>query len=435
MLGQAAQKVIERLKASGYEAYGVGGCVRDLLMGVVPHDYDVCTSAQPQETMACFHGQRLIETGLKHGTVTVMVEGEPIEVTTYRTDGEYTDGRHPDQVAFVKNLKEDLKRRDFTINAMVMDEKGHVVDYFDGQRDIENKLIRCVGDADTRFLEDALRILRALRFASTLGFKIEKETAASIHKNKQRLNLIAKERIAVELNKLLMGDGVLPILLSYHDVLSQVMPQLGSMAGFLQHNPYHCYDVWAHTAYAVAASKKELRIRWAMLLHDSGKPRCFHRDEKGIGHFYGHGKLSAVIAREVLMDLRMDNKTTDSVCELVYYHDRRLHSKKSIKRLLRHVGTELFDLLLDVQLADDAAKTPDKAALGEKENRALRAAYEDILAQGECFSLRELAVSGQDLVALGYQGKAVGEGLNRLLDLVIDGRVPNKKEALIEQIK
>jgi tRNA nucleotidyltransferase/poly(A) polymerase len=317
---------------------------------------------------------------------------------------------------------------------MVMDESGGVLDFFGGRADIENKLVRCVGDADTRFTEDSLRILRALRFASVLNFKIEADTARSIHANKGRLKLVSKERVWVELAKLLMGDGVGRVLLEYADVLAEIMPPVQKMRGFEQHNHHHVYDVWGHTAHAVAAAEKDLLVRLTMLFHDMGKPRCFHLDEKGIGHFYGHAEISAKMAEETMRDLRVDNKTAQAVYELVRYHDRPMQSKKSVKRCLRLIGAELFDKLLYVQAADDAAKSPKKMEQMKTENRALRAVYEEILQQAECFSLKDLAVSGKDLTALGYKGKACGEALNRLLDLVIDGRTENTREALLERL-
>ena len=432
MLSHGAETVIKRIKAQGHEAYAVGGCVRDILMGVPPHDFDVCTDTEPTEVLACFKDERVIETGLKHGTVTVMIGGEPIEVTTYRMDGEYTDGRHPKKVRFVKTLEEDLKRRDFTVNAMVMDENGQVFDYFGGREDIQSKTIRCVGDADTRFSEDALRILRALRFASVLDFSIEEETKKSIHRNRERLNLVSKERILIEMNKLLLGDGVLPVLMEYADVFSVFLPPVEPMVGFLQHNPHHRFDVWTHTAYAVAGAEKDLVVRWTLLCHDMGKPRCYHMDEKGVGHFYGHAEISAEMAEDLTRELRMDNKTAQAVRELVFCHDRPMGSRKSVKKVLRLIGADLFDKLLYVQAADRAGKAETEDAAERQENRALRAVYEDILREGDCFSLKELAVNGADLTALGYAGKAVGEELNRLLDLVIDGHTDNTKTALLK---
>lgn len=435
MLSNAAQQVISRLKASGHSAYAVGGCVRDLLMGHTPHDWDVCTSALPEETAQCFLGERVIETGLKHGTVTVLIGQTPIEVTTFRVDGAYLDGRHPDKVQFVRNLAQDLSRRDFTVNAMAMDENGGVTDLFDGQEDIQNRLIRCVGDPDTRFLEDALRILRALRFSSVLGFQIEKETAQSLRRNQDRLRLVSKERIAAEMTKLLLGENVLDVLLHFHEVLCVFMPEIAPMAGFAQKNPHHAYDVWTHTAHAVSMAARDPVIRWAVLLHDIGKPATFHIDPKGVGHFYGHAAAGAPAAKEIMQRLKMDNQTISQVHDLVLWHDRYMPNKRSVKRCLKITGPELFEKLLLVKVADDAGKTPEKALEAEKTSRALRAAYEEVIENNECFSLKDLAVTGRDLTALGLQGKAVGKALDAALNAVIDGRLQNDKEKILAWVK
>ena len=287
-LPQGARYVMARLEESGYQAYAVGGCVRDSLLGRAPKDWDICTDALPEDMQRIFRCDHLIETGLKHGTLTVMKGGEPYEVTTFRVDGEYTDHRHPDGVHFVTEVREDLARRDFTVNAMAWNPKTGVVDAFGGREDLARGVIRCVGDAETRFGEDALRIMRALRFASVYGFAIEEETARAIHRLKDTLQDVAAERIRVELAKLLCGQGAGQILREYSDVLFAILPQLAAMHGFDQHTPYHAYDVWEHTVRAVESVPANEVLRLTMLLHDSGKPAAFTVDENGVGHAHGH---------------------------------------------------------------------------------------------------------------------------------------------------
>ncbi len=309
--------VLHTLRRGGYEAYIVGGCVRDALLGFPPADWDVTTSAPPEDIVRLFEGRnRLIETGLKHGTVTILADGMPVEVTTYRIDGKYTDGRHPDSVCFTASLAEDLRRRDFTINAMAYCPEEGLIDCYSGQADLREGIIRCVGVPDIRLQEDALRILRALRFASVLGFSIDGDTADSLRRNRELLANIAAERLAAELNRLLCGRKAGKILLDYSDILGIFLPELSPMVGFAQHNAYHAYDVWEHTARCLQAASPLLPVRLAVLLHDSGKPPCFTMDDNGIGHFYGHPAVSTEIARTVLTRLRYESKTTETVCRI-----------------------------------------------------------------------------------------------------------------------
>ena len=302
-LPAGAAFIIDRLNKHGHRAYVVGGCVRDCLLGIMPKDWDICTSALPEEMQRIFRDQHVVETGLKHGTLTVVIDHIPYEVTTFRVDGEYTDHRHPDEVRFVRDVREDLARRDFTVNAMAYHPEEGLVDAFGGQEDLAAGIIRCVGEAERRFDEDALRILRALRFASTYCFAIEEHTAAAVHSLKETLADVAAERIRVELAKLLCGKGAGDILRSYHDVMGQVIPQVRPMVGFEQHTPHHRYDVWEHTIRAVEAVPATEVLRLTMLLHDSGKPAAFTMDENGVGHAYGHQKISAEIADKVLTSL------------------------------------------------------------------------------------------------------------------------------------
>ena len=435
MLSDAVRAIISRLQSHGYQAYAVGGCVRDLLMRRIPKDWDVCTSAKPEETIACFGNERVVTTGLQHGTVTVLIDRQPIEVTTFRIESGYSDGRHPDNVCFTTHLREDLSRRDFTMNAMAMDINGIITDPYDGHTDIHQKMIRCVGYPDARFAEDGLRILRALRFASELDFYIEPHTAFSIHDGKKQLSRIAAERITAEMTKLLAGIGAADILTAFHDVLCVFIPELSCLADFEQHSPYHCHDVWTHTAHAVHAAKKDPAVLWAVLLHDIGKPEKFHKDAKGIGHFYGHAHSGALMAADILMRLKMEKRTIWQVTELIAYHDRLMPDKYAVKQCLNAIGPALFEKLLDVMEADNAAKAPEKRAEGQIENRHLRAMYTDVMQNNECYDLRHLTINGDDLISLGFQNQAVGTALNTLLKSVMRGKTINTREALLKQAK
>ena len=342
MLTQAAQ-AIERLRAAGHEAWIVGGCVRDVLLGRTPTDYDLTTSALPEETEAVFAGERLIETGLQHGTVTVLLEGVPLEITTYRVDGGYTDARHPDGVTFTRSLREDAARRDFTINAMAYAPGEGLQDFFGGQADLSAGVIRAVGEADRRFQEDALRILRAIRFASVLGFELDPETDAAGRRNAPLLQKISVERVFVELSKLLCGPGAGKILRAYPDILGVVLPELTPTVGFAQHNVHHCYDVYTHTAVAVDHVPPEVTLRLAALFHDLGKPATFSMGEDGQGHFYGHPKVSAALAEQILLRLRAPKRLREEVVRLVEVHDWPLSTEpRLIRRRLQpepHLGS------------------------------------------------------------------------------------------------
>lgn len=422
---------INSLNEAGYEAYIVGGCVRDILLNTTPADYDITTSATPLETEKVFWGERIIETGLKHGTVTLIKNGMPLEITTYRIDGEYKDNRRPENVIFTKSLGEDLARRDFTINAMAYSPKGGVVDIFGGKADLENKIIRCVGDAHRRFNEDALRILRALRFASVLGFEIEKDTKKSIFDNRFLLKNISAERISAELTKLLCGENVKDVILEFSQVLEVVLPEIRGMRGFNQKNPHHIYDVLTHTAIATSNAPKEPALRLATFFHDCGKPDTFKLDEKGVGHFHGHPNISYEKAKTALKRLKLDNSTTNLVLTLVKYHDTAIDpTEKGVKRALNKYSPEVFFKLLDIKRADNSAKNPkynNKAEMDFLEKTA-----KDILLKRECFSLEDLAINGTDLMKLGIPtGKEIGNSLQFLLNAVIDGEVQNKKENLI----
>ncbi len=429
-----ARQVLQALTAAGHEAYLVGGCVRDLLRGVEPHDWDICTSAMPEETERCFAGQRIIETGLKHGTVTVLVDGEPYEITTYRTEGPYSDSRRPDYVRFVPDLTEDLVRRDFTMNAIATGLDGNLRDPFGGAMDIKAGLIRCVGEPDQRFQEDGLRVMRALRFAAVFGYEIEAQTARAVHENRAMLDRVAAERINVELRKLMVGQSVGNILRQYPDVFCQFWPQLGPLVGLEQHNPWHCWGGWEHTIHAVEAAPADVTLRLAMLLHDIGKPACKSTDENGIDHFYGHPAVSAKLADEMLRALKFDNKTRERVVLLVERHDVQIPPKgQVIRRWLNRLGPEAFSQLLEVKRADNMGQAPEKVRNRLAELDVINSKAEQILAEGQCFTLKDLTVNGRDVIAAGIEpGPKVGQVLSELLEQVLSRNVPNERSALLK---
>lgn len=430
------QTVINRFNASGYEAYIVGGCVRDCLLGTEPHDWDVATSALPEEIKGALADFKIIETGIKHGTVTALIDGMPIEITTYRVDGKYSDNRHPDYVRFTRSLKDDLARRDFTINALAYHPKDGIIDCFNGKEDIENKQIRCVGEPDRRFREDGLRILRALRFSSVLGFSIEEATSESILKNRKLLKNIAPERIREEFVKLLCGKNAVSILRDYRTVVEQFLPEIGQMADFPQNNPYHIYDVWEHTLKSIALVASSPVLRITMLLHDIGKPFCFTQDEKGISHFRGHNIQSLEITRTVLRRLRFDNETIAKIKTLVQYHDIAiLPDKKQLWRYLNRFGEENLRLLFQVKAADIQAQNPKFISRLDTLKQA-EEVLDTILASNQCFTLKDMKITGKDLISLGYrEGKEIGITLAALLDEVIDEKCPNEHEALMNRAR
>ena len=427
------QELLRRLEGAGYEAWCVGGAVRDALLGLEPGDWDVTTSAPPEAVLSLF-APNALPTGLRHGTVTVG-GGHGVEVTTFRRDGDYLDNRHPDHVEFTGSLTEDLARRDFTVNAIAVNLRGETTDPFGGQADLNAHVLRAVGEPEKRFQEDALRILRGLRFASRLGFAIETDTAAAIRRCAPLLRHIAPERILVELTGILCGGHVLDVLLDYPDVLGIFMPEILPCVGFDQHSVYHCYDVWAHTAHAVAAAKPLPVLRYAMLFHDLGKPGTFALDEEGRGHFYGHWRQSVPLAEAIMDRLRFDNQSKKTILTLVERHDAPLNlSERSVRRSLARYGEETLRLLIEVKRADNLAQ-----AEPYRDRQRLIGQWEDlldvVLQSGECFSLRQLAVRGGDLTALGLRGPAVGEALNELLEQVIDEKLPNDRGILLEYVR
>lgn len=435
---QGPDEILNRLTAAGFQAYAVGGCVRDSLLGTVPGDWDICTSALPEETEACFSDLRVVETGLKHGTVTVIFQGVPYEITTFRSDGNYLDHRRPQQVNFVRTLKEDLLRRDFTINAMAVGLDGEIQDPFGGRQDLTDGIIRCVGDPDTRFTEDALRILRGLRFASRLGFSIAPETAAAMERNKNLLSYVSGERIYKELTGILIGTYAQSVLEQYGGVLAAVLPEIQPSMGFLQRNPFHNRDVWQHTLEALGKSRPDPIVRWALLLHDLGKPDCFTLDDRGIGHFYGHPQRSMELAEQILDRFHGDKKTRDTICLLVRDHDREAPATiKNARRWIARYGRDNVRLLLEVKRCDclahvDTPKTRARYNNLMEMTRLIR----ECLETERCFSVRDLPVKGGDVMALGVPaGPQVGRILEGLLDDVLDGACPPEREALLERLK
>ena len=427
--------IIQELEKCGHEAYMVGGCVRDSVLGRKPHDYDICTSATPDEILQAFPYEEIIPTGLQHGTVTILINKEPFEVTTYRIDGDYSDNRRPDNITFTKNLVEDLRRRDFTINAMAYNPKTGLIDPFNGLEDIKEEKIRCVGSAKDRFGEDTLRILRAIRFASQFGFVIEPDTDWEIHQQHKKLENISVERINSEFCKIVSSDSFCVQLLLYKDVFSLFIPELKSMFDFQQNNPYHAYDVFGHTVHAIKqCNSDDLVVKLAVFFHDFGKPHSYQDGEDGIRHFKGHGKVSAEITDSIMKRLRFDNETRNNVVKLVYYHDATFEvGKKYVKRWLNKIGEKQFRRLLEVRRADIKGQKTDyeKSRIEKVDN--IEKILEEILAEKSCFSLKDLAVNGNDVIVVMKlkEGIDIGYWLNEILKRVIDGELENNRDDLV----
>lgn len=426
-----AAQVLSALEGAGCAAWCVGGCVRDSLLGRTPQDWDVTTAAVPQRVLEIF-GDRAVPTGLAHGTVTVKTAGGPVEVTTFRRDGTYRDHRRPQSVVFTDSLEEDLRRRDFTVNAMALDLRGNLADPLGGRNDLDAGVLRCVGEPDRRFREDALRILRGVRFAAALGFTLEPETDRSLRANRTLLAQIAPERIWAELKGLLTAPGAAEALRAYPEVVGVFWPEILVMVGFPQRNRHHCYDVWEHTLHALAEVPPELELRLTMLLHDIGKPGCCMVDEYGCGHFKGHPARSAALAEEMLRRLRAEGAVRETVVRLVTWHDRNIpRTRPGVASALRQLGERDLRRLFCVKRADNLAQAPAYRAMQDEINKA-EAILDRLLTEGACVSLEQLAVRGGDLVALGFSGPAVGETLEVLLNAVIEERLPNDPAALLE---
>lgn len=434
ILSKGALKAIEMLNNAGYEAYAVGGCVRDAIMNIEINDFDITTSATPEEMQQVFKNERTYETGIKHGTITFVYENENVEITTYRLDGEYEDNRRPKTVEFTKSLENDLKRRDFTMNAIVYNNSEGYIDMFGGIEDIKNKTIRAIGNPKDRFNEDALRILRAIRFASKLGFEIEENTKKAMLECKHLLHNISGERIAAEINKFVLGSNVKKAILDHYDILSEIIPEFEAMHNFDQKNDWHVYDVLTHTAVVVENTPQIAHLRLTALLHDTGKVHTFTVDEKGIGHFYGHNDKSAEIAENYLTKYKYDNFTKERVYKLVKVHDTPIEPDRIlIKKRINRMGKDCFFDLIKIKRADNLAQNPNKVRLDiidEIEKIATDIVNED------CFTLGSLKINGGDLIKNGFKpGKQLGNILNTLLEEVMEEKIPNEKEALLNRAR
>ena len=431
------QFIIDTFYNNGFEAFLVGGCIRDYLLNKTPKDYDIATSATPDQTISLF--EKTIPTGLQHGTVTVVIENENFEVTTYRTESEYIDNRHPEKVEFVKNIKEDLSRRDFTINAFAYNHKKCLLDFFEGKSDLKNKIIRAVGNSDIRFNEDALRMLRAIRFSSQLDFDIDKDTLSNIEKNNLLINNISFERIRDEISKILISNNPRKglILLKNTGLLTNIIPEFKDTFGFMEKNPHHFEDVFEHSLSVLEKTPSILTVRLAALLHDIGKPSCFHLDEKGIGHFYGHNIKSEEISRKILNRLRFDNKTIKETLKLIREHMNVLDNpnNSNIKRLITRVGLDSIENLYSLQEADILSlKDPSVAT---HKIVKMREVTNNILISKEPLSLKDLAITGNDLInELGLnKGKIIGDVLKKLFNIILDYPDLNNKADLLKEAK
>ncbi len=427
--------IINTLMRAGYEAYAVGGCVRDVMLNRTPMDWDITTSAKPHEVKQLFG--HTIDTGILHGTVTVMLEQEGFEVTTYRIDGEYEDARHPKEVSFTSDLLEDLKRRDFTINAMAYNDTQGLVDAFDGVGDLKRGIIRCVGRATERFSEDALRMLRAVRFSAQLGFVLEEETRAAIVELAPNIAKVSAERIQMELVKLLTSNHPEEIRTAYETGLTAVfLPEFDRMMETAQNNPHHCYTVGEHTLMALQGVEADKVLRLTMLLHDVAKPVCHTTDENGIDHFYGHPQKGSEMARMILRRLKFDNDTTDRVSALVRWHDDNPElSPRSVRRAISRIGLEHYPALFAVKRADTLAQSTYCREKKLAYLDAYEALYHEVMEKQQCLTIKQLAVTGSDLIEAGMQpGKEIGSVLKQLLELVLEDPELNTKEKLLKQV-
>lgn len=425
--------IIEQLYANGYEAYAVGGCVRDTLLGRVPQDWDITTSAQPEQVKAIF--DRTIDTGIEHGTVTVMLDHEGYEVTTYRIDGKYEDARHPKEVTFTSDLIEDLKRRDFTINAMAYNDKAGLVDAFDGVKDLEDGIIRCVGKPTERFGEDALRMLRAVRFAAQLGFVIEADTKAAISQLAETIAKISAERIQVELVKLLVSPHPDEIRTAYELGLTKiVLPEFDIMMQTPQRNKHHMYSVGEHTIHSLLNIKADKVLRLTMLFHDVAKPICRSVDEEGQEHYYGHPQKGAEMTKDILKRLKFDNDTINSCCKLILAHDDRPEvNQRNVRRAINRIGIEQFPALFDVKRADTLGQSQYKRQEKLDYVEEYEAMYEYILSHNQCVQKKDMHINGKDLIDMGMKpGKQMGEILDQLFDMILEDPALNEKQKLLE---
>ncbi len=433
-ISSGAEKALRLLDEAGFEAYLVGGCVRDDLMGIRPHDYDITTNALPEDLKRVFSGFRLVLDGEKHGTVAPVIDGQLIEITTFRADGNYSDGRHPDAVSFSGRLEDDLMRRDFTVNAMAWSEKTGLIDLHHGADDLSRGILRAVGEPEKRFREDALRILRGMRFASRLGFELERETSGAMHDVAPGLIQISRERIFAELTGVLEGAHAMRVLSDFHDVLFTVIPELFPLYMCPQKSVYHIYDVWEHTLHVLdAVSPRTPVLVWSALLHDCGKPQVRVRDRKGFDHYPQHQPVGAKLAESILLNLKVSNVFLRDVCTLVQYHDEPVKADTA-RVLMYRVGPERFEQLISLRRADLLGHALPKV---QKELDALPGAmerYRLAIENHECVSLKDLAVNGDDMMALGLRGPEIRETMERLLMMVLRDEIANEREILLAQV-
>ena len=429
-------KVLLRLEEKGYEAYIVGGCVRDTLLGRVPEDYDITTNALPVEIKKCFEDKKTINIGEAHGTIAVVSDGHVVEITTMRVDGEYDDNRHPRNVSFTRSIEEDLRRRDFTVNAIAISRTGYVVDMFGGIDDIKNRVIKAVGNPYERFGEDALRIMRCIRFASILGFDIETKTSDAAHSLAHTLSCVSKERIFTEFSKLICGKNACGILLEYKDILCSVIPEIRSMIDFDQKNIHHAFDVYTHSVYAVGNCPQDLPLRLAAFFHDIGKPDCFFIGEDGQGHFYGHASKSAEITDKVLKNLKVSNKLKDLVTELIKIHDRDIvNTQKALRKLWNNISPETAERIFPLKIADTLALAPEYHNRTEYLSKA-QEAFEEIKSATSQIRENTLALNGRDLMEYGIaDGKEIGRIKKLLVEAVVNGEAENRKQELLNYLK
>lgn len=433
---QNVSYIIKTLESNGFDAYVVGGCVRDSLLGITPNDWDITTNATPLEIKSLF--DKTIDTGIAHGTVTVLVDKNPYEVTTFRKDGEYKDSRHPEYVEYTNDLILDLSRRDFTVNAMAYNDTVGLVDHFGGINDLENSVIKCVGNPTTRFLEDALRMLRAVRFSAQLSFSIESETLSALKEKSDSIINISAERIHEELNKILLSDNVFSAFLTLHEtnILKNILPEFDRCFDTEQNIKYHLYNVGVHSLYVVKNCSKRLYLKYAALLHDIGKPDCRKTDEFGIDTFRNHAKLSTELSESILKRLKFDNKSTDKILRLIKFHDREIVvSKKAIKRAVIDVGEDIFEDLIDLKKAEVYAQNTNLTLPRLKTYNDILDIYKEIQSNNEAMSLKDLDINGNDIMKLGFKGKEIGIILHKVLLHIINTPEDNQKEEILKIIK
>ena len=433
---EPAMRLLNILEQAGYESYVVGGCVRDVLVGIVPHDWDITTAATPEQVKACLKaaGIDCIETGIAHGTVSAIFDKSPYEITTFRAESTYSDGRHPDGVTFIKDVGADLQRRDFTMNAIAYSPKRGLVDIAGGQKDLSDNLLRSVGVAHERFSEDALRILRALRFAATYGFEIESSMQKALHADKDLLKQVAAERIQTEMRRLICGKYMVDILLDYADIFAVCMPEISPCIGFDQQNSHHIYNVWEHMVRSAGFAPKDVVLRYAMLFHDIGKPACFFLGEDGQGHFYDHREVGADIFEKMARDMRMPQKEAKHIELLIRYHDANLPTtKKGLRRWILQFGQETVREILTVHRCDISALNPKEVPEALANMDKYQAFFEEVLSSMNVFGMKDLAINGHDLTKAGIEpGPELGVRLEACLQAVCDGEPENNHDELLE---